>query len=592
MSCSRPGSAPASTRRLLRVLLLVLSLAAAPLVAAPLAAVGAVGSPAQAGAVDAAIVVSPRGEDSARGTAASPLRSIQAAVDQARAGDTVVVRGGTYHEAVTIPSGKRLTLTAAPGERVWLDGSETVSSWQASNGGWVHHGWTVTFDHSPTYTWGAPDGTEPSWSFVNPDHPMAAHPDQVWVDGNAQEQVASRAQLRPGTFFVDEAADDLYLGSNPTGRTVLASTLAKAMSIRAASTTVEGIGVRRFAPSVPHMGAVTVEAPDVTLRRMAVNSNATTGLFVAATGAELDRVTVLDNGMLGLGATYADGIRVVDLVSRRNNTERFNSAPVAGGVKIDRTRGILVSGADIRRNAASGLWFDESAKGITVLDSTIRDNARHGLSLEISADATVADNVIAGNGGFGIKVNNTSDVAIWNNTIVGNDRPLNIVQDDRNANDPGTPGHDPRFPVPAPGMTWINGPVDVHNNVLDRGQSAANCLLCVEDYSGRFTADELGVSASGNVYARSSRTSPTWLVVWSQGGGNPDVFTSLEAFNRATGQEARRLEVVGRPAVTARLRITPEVRTATASVAMPLPAALGRLLDRRSGVRHLGAWPG
>lgn len=587
MPPSRPGSAAVPIRPLVRALLLVLTLAVGSL-----AAVGSVGSPAQAGSTSPAIVVSPRGDDSARGTAGSPLRSIQAAVDQASAGGTVVVRGGIYHESVTIPAGKRVTLTAAPGEQVWLDGAQTVSSWQASGDGWVHHGWTVTFDHSPTYTWGAPDGTEPSWSFVNPDHPMAAHPDQLWVDGKAQEQVASRAQLRPGTFFVDEASDDLYLGSDPTGRTVLASTLAKAMSIRAAGTTVQGIGVRRFAPSVPHMGAVTVEAPDVTLQRMAVSGNATTGLFVAATGAELDHVSVLDNGMLGLGATYADGIRVLDLVSRRNNTERFNSAPVAGGVKIDRTRGILVSGADIRSNAASGLWFDESAKDITVLDSTIRDNARHGLSLEISADATVADNVIAGNGGFGIKVNDTSGVAIWNNTIVGNDRPVNIVQDDRDANDPGTPGHDPRFPVPAPGMTWINGPVDVHNNVLDRGQSGANCLLCVEDYSGRFTADELGVSASGNVYARSSRSAPTWLVVWSQGGGNPEVFTSLDAFNRATGQEARRLEVVGRPVVTARMRVTREVRTSTASVAMPLPADLARLLDRRSGVRHLGAWPG
>lgn len=553
------------------------------------AAITAAGSPSATAAGPATIVVSPRGGDAARG-ASGQTRSIQAAIDQAASGDTVVVRGGTYHETVTVPAGKDITLTAAPGERVWLDGSEPVTSWQRATEGWVHHGWTVTFDHSPTYTWGAPDGTDPDWSFVNPAHPMAAHPDQVWVDGRAQEQVSSRAELRPGTFFVDEGSDDLLLGSDPSGRTVLASTLAKALSVRAAGTTIAGIGVRRFAPSVPHMGAVTVEAPGVTLERMVVRDNATTGLFVAAAGAELDRVAVRGNGMLGLGATYADGIRVLGLVSRRNNTELFNAAPVAGGVKIDRTRGILVSGADIRHNAASGLWFDESARDITVLDSTIRDNARHGLSLEISAGATVADNVIAGNDGFGIKVNDTSDVAIWNNTIVDNDRPVNIVQDDRDANDPNTPGHDPRDPVPAPGMTWINGPVEVHNNLLDRGRSDANCLLCVEDYSGRFTADQLGVSTSGNVYARASRSAPTWLVVWSRGRGNPAVFTTLDDFNRASGQEGRRLELTGRPAVTATLRPTSEVRAASASVALPLPTTVARALGRTPGARHLGAW--
>ena len=583
-----PTSArPSTARPHVRSLLSLLALGGTALVA-----VGTPSATSAAGPVTSTVVVSPRGHDSARGTADSPFRSIQAAIDQAAPGATVVVRGGSYHETVTVPAGKRLDLRAAPGERVWLDGSERVSSWQRSADGWVHHGWTVTFDHSPTYTWGAPDGTEPSWSFVNPDHPMAAHPDQVWIGGAAQRQVSSRGQLRPGTFFVDEDGNDLYLGSDPTGRTVRASTLAKALSVRSAGTTLDGIGVRRFAPSVPHMGAVTVEAPNVTLRHMVVSRNATTGLFVAAADAVLDRVKVLGNGMLGLGATYADGIRVQHLVSRRNNTERFNSAPVAGGVKIDRTRGALVTDADIRGNAASGLWFDESARDITVLDSTIRGNANHGLSLEISAGATVADNVIAGNGGFGIKVNDTSDVSIWNNTIVGNDRPVNIVQDDRDANDPGTPGHDPRDPVPAPGMTWINGPVEVHNNVLERGRPGANCLLCVEDYSGRFSADELGVSASGNVYARTDRNDPTWMVVWSQGRGNPDVFTSLDAFKSATGQEERGLEVTGRPAVTAGLRTTSEVRATTAKVAVPLPAALARDLGREPGATHLGAWFG
>ncbi|GAA4378212.1 right-handed parallel beta-helix repeat-containing protein [Nocardioides caricicola] len=551
---------------------------------------------AQASAPDSprarTLVVGPHGSDSAAGTPSAPLRTIGAAISRAGSGSTIVVRGGQYHESLTIPSGKRLTIEAAPGDRPWIDGSQPVHGWRATADGFVHHGWRASFDSSPTYTWGASDGTDPGWSFVNPQRPMAAHPDQVWIGGAAQRQVSSRAQLRPGAFFVDERADRLYLGSDPAGRDVRASTLATALAIRASGTTIRGIGVRRFAPSVPHMGAVTVEARDVTLARVSVRGNATTGVHVMAPGVALRHVSLVDNGMLGLSATYADGLRLMHVRAQGNNTEGFNHAPVAGGIKIGRTRGVRVVGATATGNDGTGLWFDESTQGIRVLDSVVRDNDHHGISLEISDNARVVDTVIAGNTDDGVKVNNTSRVGLWNNTIVDNGRPVNIVQDERDGSDPDVPGHDPRRPVPAPGLTWINSDVSVHNNILGRGQADANCLLCVEDYSGRFSAAELGVRASGNVYARANRSAPNWVVVWSRGAGNPAVFTSVSEFARTTGQERPHLAVVGRPAVTRDLGATAVVSRAAERVAQPLPAALARSLGRPAGVRHLGAWVG
>ena len=41
------------------------------------------------------------------------------------------------------------------------------------------------------------------------------------------------SQLRAGAFFLDEATSQLHIGSDPTGRTVEASTLSKALSVRA-----------------------------------------------------------------------------------------------------------------------------------------------------------------------------------------------------------------------------------------------------------------------------------------------------------------------------------------------------------------------
>ena len=72
---------------------------------------------------------------------------------------------------------------------------------------------------------------------------MASHPDQVWIDSTGLAQVGSASQVVGGTFFVDYAADELIIGSDPTGHTVTASDLADAMTISGAGSKLFGIGV-------------------------------------------------------------------------------------------------------------------------------------------------------------------------------------------------------------------------------------------------------------------------------------------------------------------------------------------------------------
>src|SRR5207302_10179693 len=110
-----------------------------------------------------AIVVSPSGSDTASGTSSAPLRTLAHAVRSAPSGATIVLRAGSYHESVVIPSNKRLTVQAWPGEAVWLDGSVPVTGWTSSGGLWSKSGWDVKFDASPTYTRGAPDNTGANW---------------------------------------------------------------------------------------------------------------------------------------------------------------------------------------------------------------------------------------------------------------------------------------------------------------------------------------------------------------------------------------------------------------------------------------------
>ena len=392
--------------------------------------------------------------------------------------------------------------------------------------------------------------------------------------------------VRGRTFYVDYGSHQLYLGTDPAARVVRATTIPKAITIQSAGVTIDGISVRRFGPSVPALGAITVERPHVTLSHLTVTDNATTGAFVGSTDDRVSGVLFRRNGLMGFMATYADRLKVSHVSAIGNNTELFNQAPAAGGAKIGRTDHVTIRNSRFDHNHATGLWLDESTYAMKILRSRMIDNAGHGISLEVSGRALVAGNVVAGNAGNGIKINDTDRVQLWNNTFVGNARPIAVLQDNRDVNPSGS-YHDPSLPLP-----WINRDITVRNNVVARAGAGSDCLLCVQDYTGRWTAEQLNVTADGNVYQRVDSRSPSGLVLWSRGPLAPAVFTTITGFRAATGQESSHVFLTGRPAVTARYRPTAEVRGRAREVAEPLPAWIAHLARRPADSRWLGAWFG
>lgn len=497
-----------------------------------------------------AVIVDGSARAGGTGSASAPFSTIQSAVDRAGTGAVIVVRSGTYNESVTVPAGKRVTIQSAPGAQVWLDGARPVTGWRSAGTTWVVDGWTAQFDSSPTFTRGAPDGTTSGWQWISAGHPMAAHPDQIWIDGAALAQVGTRDQVRPGTFFVDTAADRLYIGSSPEGHQVRASSETKALSIRGAGTVIRDIGIRGYATSVWMMGTVTIEAPDVTLQGVTVADNATTGVFVGAARATLRDVTLARNGLLGIGANLADDLRLENVLALENNAEHFNQAPVSGGVKIAKSRGVRVVDSAFLRNDGPGIWTDQSVFDLTIARSDLIGNLGHGAFIELTQKVDIVDDLIVGNGGNALKINNTGDVQIWNNTIVGGNRTINIVQDSRSQADASVPGHDPRRPFPDPDMPWTIRDIALGNNVV--GGSSGACTLCVEDYSHRFAASELNIRSDGNIFQRTGASQPAWLVVWARGAANvnPFVFTTLDSYRAITGQDLHSISIDGRPVTT------------------------------------------
>ncbi|MFC5181897.1 right-handed parallel beta-helix repeat-containing protein [Actinomadura harenae] len=514
-----------------------------------------------------AVIVAPSGSDAAAGSASAPLRTLAAAIGRAPEGGTIVLRRGVYHESVTVPEGRRLVIQAHPGEVVWLDGSSRVSSWRRSGSVWAAGGWTYRFDASPSYTKGAPDSSNPDFKFLDPAYPMAAHPEQIWVDGVAQQQVASASQVRPGAFYVDLRGRRLLLGTDPSGHEVRASTLQEAVTIQGAGSVLRGVGVRRYATSIPQLGTVKVLGANVTVENVTVTDSASTGLSVDAPHARLRGITALRSGMLGMHANYADDLRMENVLAKGNNTEHFRPAPVSGGIKITRSRKVAVVGGVVSDNRGKGLWFDESVQGITVTGLRVVRNTDHGLVLELCAQAVIADNVVGDNGEDGLKINDTSFVRIWNNTLTRNGRDLHLIQDHR-ADDPTAPAHatgrDPRH-APDPAMTWRIGQITIMNNLIAFGRGGSSCLLCVEDTTHRRAASQMRLTVNGNAYTRQGSQNPRVLVVWPTGQGDPKSFETKAAFRDATGQERSK---------------TP----------LPLPADIAPLVNKPARTAHQGAW--
>ena len=152
---------------------------------------GAIGSASYSIPAGAVFVDVARGSNSNSGTQASPLKTIQAGLDKAAAGKTVVVRAGTYHESVS--SGRTVTLQNYPGEAVWLDGSVKIANWSKSGTTWVTSGWKAKFSSSM-------GGDAAFKSRFIGTNPMAADPDQVFVNGVALKQVSSAAAVTAGKF--------------------------------------------------------------------------------------------------------------------------------------------------------------------------------------------------------------------------------------------------------------------------------------------------------------------------------------------------------------------------------------------------------
>ena len=435
-----------------------------------------------------------------------------AAVAKVASGGTVVVRAGTYHESIR--SSKRMTIQNYPNETVWFDGSVPVTNWRKSGSRWVASGWTAQFNPGM-------GGAATTARYVNAAYPMAANVDQVFVDGRQLAQVAKPSDVKAGTFAVSYSEHTLTIGSDPNGKEVRASDLPMAFALSGGgTTTIQGVGVRRYATPNDVGAAVRLSSPGGTLRDMVISDNGLQGVALSNVNKTIDHLTVLNNGQLGLGGMELDNSVVENSIIDGNNSQRFNDEPVSGGVKITSARGIRVANNEVNDNVSAGIWFDVSCYKIAAVNNDVQGNTSSQIELEVSADGIVANNTTQG-GTTGILIHDTSDALIYNNRIGDYSTfGIKISQDSRRQSDPTVPeAHDKRRPIPDPTVTWVTKNVTVVNNVFGNSNSRGGFQIYALDGETSRPADQMNITVDRNLFIKRINkvmTDPT-MVAWGQG---------------------------------------------------------------------------
>jgi hypothetical protein len=376
-------------------------------------------------------VNSSSGSDSNSGSSSSPLRTIQAAVNKAntnnqkRIGTKIIVGSGVYRESVVLNpvyngSTVPLTIQAASTGGAIIAGSDVLSGWTPVSGHpyTYYHSWNNNFGYCAM-----PSG----WPASVPS--VARRTEMIFVNGVAYTQVMSESQLRNGTFFVDEATNQILVRV-PSWVSIYSSTVEAA--VRSSTMTVNqrtnvvlrGLVFRHGRTCINQAAANINGSSQVLVDRVQANWNSWGGLAVNSS----NHITVQNSIASHNGGVGFLGFQ--DLYALYNYDESdFNNWRGAqgalynwgmGGTKLMRMRNTTVQDHYAYGNQAQGLWFDTDNKNITVTNATVAGSVMSALQLEANEGPITVKNSHLCTSLAGATIINTEKLSMSYNSFYNN----------------------------------------------------------------------------------------------------------------------------------------------------------------------------
>ncbi|HYE06134.1 MAG TPA: PKD domain-containing protein [Planctomycetota bacterium] len=332
-----------------------------------------------------------------------PGDDARAIVDAHPAGTTFIIRSGVHRHAAIRPKDDQVFI-GEPG--AILSGARRLTSFTREGALW--------FASNQTQQGQVHGDVEPGW--------RSQHAEDLFIDDQPLQHVASKAAVVPGTWFFDYDADRIWLGDDPAGRVVETSVTRCAFAPGASRVVIRALTVEKYA--IPaQMGAIGDQypTPGWTVADCTVRLNHGTGVNLGSGGRAL-RNRIVMNGQKGIGSN-GDGVVVEGNEIAFNNWARFNAGWEAGGSKFALTDGLVVRDNWVHDNRGAGLWTDIDNIRTTYEYNTCARNRDAGIFHEISYAATIRHNSLIDNGtrewvyGAGIQISASRDVDVSGNLV-------------------------------------------------------------------------------------------------------------------------------------------------------------------------------
>lgn len=347
--------------------------------------------------------------DAGPGSDATPFCTIGAAAKkQLAAGDTVLVRPGTYREQVAPVSsgapGSPITYQAAPGTRV-----------------------LGTRDLSGAAGWSAA-GTS-AWS--RPFAPLSLTPvAQVFLDGARLAAATGPAATTPGSFYFDNAAKVLYVqtptGDNPGAHAVEAGEWSYGFSLSGRTNiVVDGFG---FEGQNVHAVRITAASSAVVVRNTTSTMTGSNGILVEGSSSSItvEASTVTNAGSTGIRVLNSTGVTVQGSTSHHNGLHGIALAGTTNSQLIgNASYANLAPGA----NTAAGIDVNTASTNNVLRGNSSYANEDSGIQVYGGSSGNlVVRNLIYRNGDHGVDVNNSTNTRLISNTVANNTRNGFILQ--------------------------------------------------------------------------------------------------------------------------------------------------------------------
>lgn len=464
--------------------------------------------------------VAPDGAADATGDKLQEPTTLEAAISRVVSGDAIILRGGVYRTGNLVLN-QGITMQPYQNEKPILKGTRVASDWQASGDNVWRTSWSTLFPSEPMFWWrrDREEARTPLHRFNN---------DMVFIDGEFLQSAGGVDELDEHTYYIDYKNQHVYIGSDPSGRTV--EITAHDTAILRTSSEVHGKtsdkkgpkirgitftqyawtafsieGKRHFTHTdepvdepigVADPSTYGKEAVGTLLENVTISFCSRVAGYFRGDGLVIRNSLVSDTSTEGLYVIGSSDVLLERNIIQRNNIENITGYFASAVKIINQTHDVVVrDNLVIDHPNSVGVWYDIGNRNGVVVNNHIEGTAT-GFFFEISEGVTVAGNVLADND-VGMRILNAADAHIYNNTLV--DSPVWIQRTERSAQGDHFGWH----PATGPDVDERDGHVLI-NNLLVSNQANTGPLLRVDQSPKVCTKlDDSPLTAmDGNVYVR------------------------------------------------------------------------------------------